>query len=47
MSIPTLLVCDGSESRQEVLEKLIKGEPGLKYLALSALKTEPVRWTRH
>lgn len=33
MSIPTLLVCDGSESRQEVLEKLIKGEPGLKYLA--------------
>lgn len=33
MSIPTLLVCDGDESRQEILEKLIKSEPGLKYIA--------------
>ncbi|HMW92059.1 MAG TPA: hypothetical protein PKE54_18680, partial [Candidatus Obscuribacter sp.] len=37
MSIPTLLVCDGGESRQDVLEKMIKAEPGLKYLATVGL----------
>ena len=33
MSIPTLLVCDGDEPTQQLLEGLIKNEPGLRYIA--------------
>lgn len=33
MSIPTLLVCDGDDAKQEILEGLVKNEPGLKYIA--------------
>lgn len=33
MSIPTLLVCDGDDAKQEILEGLVKSEPGLKYIA--------------
>jgi CheY-like chemotaxis protein len=33
VSIPTLLVCDGDDAKQEILEGLVKNEPGLKYIA--------------
>jgi len=33
VSIPTLLVCDGDDAKQEILEGLVKSEPGLKYIA--------------